>query len=73
MAHELVSRGSAVARPADAGALLERAAIDAPVPRPDQVFALGLNYALHAREAGYEFSTIEGIGSIKTRFTEMNA
>src|SRR3954453_5790869 len=26
----------------------------APVPRPRQVFALGLNYALHAREAGLE-------------------
>jgi 2-keto-4-pentenoate hydratase/2-oxohepta-3-ene-1,7-dioic acid hydratase in catechol pathway len=25
-----------------------------PVPRPRQVFALGLNYALHAREAGFE-------------------
>jgi 2-keto-4-pentenoate hydratase/2-oxohepta-3-ene-1,7-dioic acid hydratase in catechol pathway len=25
-----------------------------PVPRPRQIFALGLNYALHAREAGFE-------------------
>jgi 2-keto-4-pentenoate hydratase/2-oxohepta-3-ene-1,7-dioic acid hydratase in catechol pathway len=29
-------------------------ALGAPVPRPRQVFALGLNYALHAREAGLE-------------------
>ena len=28
--------------------------LGAPVPRPRQVFALGLNYALHAREAGLE-------------------
>ena len=30
------------------------AALGPPVPRPRQVFALGLNYALHAREAGLE-------------------
>ena len=30
------------------------AALAAPVPRPRQVFALGLNYALHAREAGLD-------------------
>src|SRR3954454_17263361 len=30
------------------------AALGPPVPRPRQVFALGLNYALHAREAGFE-------------------
>jgi 2,4-diketo-3-deoxy-L-fuconate hydrolase len=29
-------------------------ALGPPVPRPRQVFALGLNYALHAREAGFE-------------------
>jgi 2-keto-4-pentenoate hydratase/2-oxohepta-3-ene-1,7-dioic acid hydratase in catechol pathway len=29
-------------------------ALGAPVPRPRQVFALGLNYALHAREAGLD-------------------
>jgi 2-keto-4-pentenoate hydratase/2-oxohepta-3-ene-1,7-dioic acid hydratase in catechol pathway len=28
--------------------------LGAPVPRPRQVFALGLNYALHAREAGLD-------------------
>lgn len=33
------------------------AALDAPVPRPRQVFALGLNYAMHAREAGLELPT----------------
>jgi 2,4-diketo-3-deoxy-L-fuconate hydrolase len=30
------------------------AKLGAPAPRPAQVFAMGLNYALHAREAGYE-------------------
>ena len=29
-------------------------ALGPPVPRPRQVFALGLNYAMHAREAGLE-------------------
>jgi 2-keto-4-pentenoate hydratase/2-oxohepta-3-ene-1,7-dioic acid hydratase in catechol pathway len=38
----------AAAGPYDAGAL------GAPAPRPRQVFALGLNYAMHAREAGLE-------------------
>jgi 2,4-diketo-3-deoxy-L-fuconate hydrolase len=38
----------------DGGAPLEPSACDAPVPRPHQVFALALNYALHAQEAGYE-------------------
>jgi 2-keto-4-pentenoate hydratase/2-oxohepta-3-ene-1,7-dioic acid hydratase in catechol pathway len=28
--------------------------LDAPVPRPRQVFALGLNYAMHAEEAGLD-------------------
>jgi 2-keto-4-pentenoate hydratase/2-oxohepta-3-ene-1,7-dioic acid hydratase in catechol pathway len=32
----------------------ERSALGPPVPRPRQVFALGLNYALHAREAGLD-------------------
>jgi 2-keto-4-pentenoate hydratase/2-oxohepta-3-ene-1,7-dioic acid hydratase in catechol pathway len=32
----------------------DEAALGAPVPRPRQVFALGLNYAMHAREAGLE-------------------
>ncbi len=31
----------------------DRAALDAPVPRPAQVFAIGINYAEHATEAGY--------------------
>ena len=31
----------------------EAAELDAPVPRPRQVFAIGLNYAEHAAEAGY--------------------
>ena len=33
---------------------VRRGGLGAPVPRPRQVFALGLNYALHAREAGLE-------------------
>jgi 2-keto-4-pentenoate hydratase/2-oxohepta-3-ene-1,7-dioic acid hydratase in catechol pathway len=41
-------------RPDDDGERWERSALDAPVPRPRQVFALGLNYALHAREAGLD-------------------
>jgi 2-keto-4-pentenoate hydratase/2-oxohepta-3-ene-1,7-dioic acid hydratase in catechol pathway len=41
-------------RPDDDGEPWERSALDAPVPRPRQVFALGLNYALHAREAGLD-------------------
>src|SRR3954449_11010276 len=32
----------------------DAACLGPPVPRPRQVFALGLNYALHAREAGLE-------------------
>ena len=31
----------------------DRAALGAPVPRPRQVFAIGVNYAQHAAEAGY--------------------
>jgi 2-keto-4-pentenoate hydratase/2-oxohepta-3-ene-1,7-dioic acid hydratase in catechol pathway len=38
----------------DAAEPLDLARLRAPVPRPRQVFALGLNYALHAREAGFE-------------------
>jgi 2-keto-4-pentenoate hydratase/2-oxohepta-3-ene-1,7-dioic acid hydratase in catechol pathway len=40
--------------PAGGGEPFERARLEAPVPRPRQVFALGLNYAAHAREAGLE-------------------
>ncbi len=36
------------------GEPFDAAALGPPVPRPRQVFALGLNYALHAREAGFE-------------------
>ncbi len=35
-------------------AALDAAGLGAPVPRPRQVFALGLNYAMHAQEAGLE-------------------
>jgi 2-keto-4-pentenoate hydratase/2-oxohepta-3-ene-1,7-dioic acid hydratase in catechol pathway len=33
---------------------VDHARLGPPVPRPRQVFALGLNYAMHAREAGLE-------------------
>jgi 2-keto-4-pentenoate hydratase/2-oxohepta-3-ene-1,7-dioic acid hydratase in catechol pathway len=42
------------AHPFDGEPPLELEALDAPVPRPRQVFALALNYALHAQEAGFE-------------------
>jgi 2-keto-4-pentenoate hydratase/2-oxohepta-3-ene-1,7-dioic acid hydratase in catechol pathway len=47
------------ARGLDAGGgdPFDPAALGAPVPRPRQVFALGLNYAMHAREAGLELPT----------------
>lgn len=38
--------------PAD-GTPFERSALDAPAPRPAQVFAIGINYAAHAAEAGF--------------------
>src|SRR3954471_13329660 len=38
----------------DQGEPYDAARLGAPVPRPRQVFALGLNYGLHAREAGLE-------------------
>jgi 2-keto-4-pentenoate hydratase/2-oxohepta-3-ene-1,7-dioic acid hydratase in catechol pathway len=41
-------------QPRDMGEPWDGAALEAPVPRPRQVFALGLNYGLHAREAGFE-------------------
>jgi 2,4-didehydro-3-deoxy-L-rhamnonate hydrolase len=45
---------AAWARGATGGEPYDPAALGPPVPRPRQVFALGLNYALHAREAGLE-------------------
>jgi 2-keto-4-pentenoate hydratase/2-oxohepta-3-ene-1,7-dioic acid hydratase in catechol pathway len=47
---------SAWAATADLGAAepYDPEALGAPVPRPRQVFALGLNYALHAAESGYD-------------------
>src|SRR3954469_7518371 len=36
------------------GEPFDPAQLKAPVPRPRQVFALGLNYALHAQEAGLD-------------------
>jgi 2-keto-4-pentenoate hydratase/2-oxohepta-3-ene-1,7-dioic acid hydratase in catechol pathway len=38
----------------DGAALLAPGQLGPPVPRPRQVFALGLNYAMHAEEAGLE-------------------
>nr|WP_274636113.1 fumarylacetoacetate hydrolase family protein [Microbacterium bovistercoris] len=39
--------------PTAASTPFDPSALDAPVPRPRQVFAIGLNYAEHAAEAGY--------------------
>ena len=36
------------------GAQVDTARLQAPAPRPRQVFAIGLNYRDHAREAGFE-------------------
>jgi 2-keto-4-pentenoate hydratase/2-oxohepta-3-ene-1,7-dioic acid hydratase in catechol pathway len=38
----------------DADVVLDRRALGAPSPRPSQVVAIGLNYADHATEAGFE-------------------
>ena len=46
----------AATSPAPTGAL-DPAALGAPVPRPRQVFAIGLNYAGHAAESGAELPT----------------
>ncbi|WP_404429462.1 fumarylacetoacetate hydrolase family protein [Microbacterium lacus] len=45
------SEGADAAAEASVG--FEASALRAPVPRPRQVFAIGLNYAEHAAEAGY--------------------
>jgi 2-keto-4-pentenoate hydratase/2-oxohepta-3-ene-1,7-dioic acid hydratase in catechol pathway len=37
---------------------VDHARLGPPVPRPRQVFALGLNYAMHAREAGLELPPV---------------
>ncbi len=42
-----------VVRP-DADVVLEKRSLGAPSPRPSQVVAIGLNYAEHATEAGFE-------------------
>jgi len=49
---ELVDWSSRTTLSADAR--LDERALEAPLPRPRQVFALGLNYAEHARESGHE-------------------
>ncbi|WAP55010.1 fumarylacetoacetate hydrolase family protein [Streptomyces sp. S465] len=41
--------------------------LGAPVPRPGQVFAIGLNYAEHAAETGLEAT--RGVPSVFTKFT----
>jgi 2-keto-4-pentenoate hydratase/2-oxohepta-3-ene-1,7-dioic acid hydratase in catechol pathway len=46
------------------GAVFERTLLGAPVPRPAQVFAIGINYAEHAAEAGYP------AGSLPITFTK---
>lgn len=37
----------------DGGEVLDRALLGPPIPRPPQVFAIGVNYVEHAEEAGY--------------------
>jgi 2-keto-4-pentenoate hydratase/2-oxohepta-3-ene-1,7-dioic acid hydratase in catechol pathway len=49
---------------APAGDLFERSVLGPPVPRPAQVFAIGINYAEHAAEAGYP------AGSLLITFTK---
>ena len=46
------------------GEAVDRARLGAPVPRPRQVFAIGINYAEHAAEAGYP------AGSLPITFTK---
>jgi 2-keto-4-pentenoate hydratase/2-oxohepta-3-ene-1,7-dioic acid hydratase in catechol pathway len=46
------------------GARVDRTRLGAPVPRPRQVFAIGINYAEHAAEAGYP------AGSLPITFTK---
>jgi 2-keto-4-pentenoate hydratase/2-oxohepta-3-ene-1,7-dioic acid hydratase in catechol pathway len=46
------------------GEPFERGSLGAPVPRPAQVFAIGINYAEHAAEAGYP------AGSLPITFTK---
>ncbi|HEX4443995.1 MAG TPA: fumarylacetoacetate hydrolase family protein [Galbitalea sp.] len=46
------------------GTAIDRARLGAPVPRPRQVFAIGINYAEHAAEAGYP------AGSLPITFTK---
>jgi 2-keto-4-pentenoate hydratase/2-oxohepta-3-ene-1,7-dioic acid hydratase in catechol pathway len=46
------------------GVAFDRADLDAPVPRPRQVFAIGVNYAEHAAESGYP------AGSLPITFTK---
>jgi 2-keto-4-pentenoate hydratase/2-oxohepta-3-ene-1,7-dioic acid hydratase in catechol pathway len=47
-------RSWAASAPDLPGELFDPAALGSPAPRPAQVFAIGLNYAEHAREAGFE-------------------
>jgi 2-keto-4-pentenoate hydratase/2-oxohepta-3-ene-1,7-dioic acid hydratase in catechol pathway len=53
-AYERWGEFSAWAGAAAGGEPYDVAALGPPVPRPRQVFALGLNYAMHAREAGLD-------------------
>jgi 2-keto-4-pentenoate hydratase/2-oxohepta-3-ene-1,7-dioic acid hydratase in catechol pathway len=46
------------------GDVVDRAKLGAPVPRPRQVFAIGINYAEHAAESGYP------AGSLPITFTK---
>jgi 2-keto-4-pentenoate hydratase/2-oxohepta-3-ene-1,7-dioic acid hydratase in catechol pathway len=47
---------------------LAGAALDAPVPRPTNVFAIGLNYRSHAAEAGMAHDTTPDVPLVFTKF-----
>ena len=49
---------------APGGSAVDRGTLGAPVPRPRQVFAIGINYAEHAAESGYP------AGSLPITFTK---
>ena len=42
---------------AQADVAIDRAALGAPSPEPEQIFAIGLNYQAHQKEAGYKVTT----------------
>jgi 2-keto-4-pentenoate hydratase/2-oxohepta-3-ene-1,7-dioic acid hydratase in catechol pathway len=53
-AWDAVREWAAGLRPGDVDAPVDETALGAPVPQPAKVFAIGMNYRAHAREAGLE-------------------